>query len=134
MKTIRTLLSFVLGLMSCYTASAQSCKDLDVSNQATIGPDIATLRPEFAVKVEGGKAVLDRELGGHRSHLDVFQIQVDRADGKGFVDLASDTTPGYTDTQPLPAAPVKWKYRAIWRVGDEQVGLWSEEVSITVAG
>jgi hypothetical protein len=29
---------------------------------------------------------------------------------------------------------VKWKYRAIWRVGDEQVGLWSEEVSITVGG
>jgi hypothetical protein len=59
---------------------------------------------------------------------------VDRADAKGFVDLAYDTTPGYTDTQPLPAAPVKWKYRAIWRVGDEQVGLWSEEVSITVGG
>ncbi len=40
MKTIRTLLSVVLGLMSCYTASAQSYTDLDVSNQATIGAAI----------------------------------------------------------------------------------------------
>lgn len=40
MKTIRTLLSIVLGLMSCYTATAQSYTDLDVSNQATIGAAI----------------------------------------------------------------------------------------------
>jgi hypothetical protein len=40
MKTIRTLVSVVLGLMSCYTATAQSYTDLDVSNQATIGAAI----------------------------------------------------------------------------------------------
>lgn len=26
------------------------------------------------------------------------------------------------------AAPAKWKYRAIYRVGDAQVGLWSNTV------
>jgi hypothetical protein len=41
-------------------------------------------------------------------------------------------TPGYTDTQPFPAAPTKWTYRAIYRVGDSQVGLWSLPVSVTV--
>jgi hypothetical protein len=108
--------------------------DLGTIGSEVSGPDFATLRPEFTLKVVGGKVVLDWGWGGFRSFLDMLQIQVDRADAKGFVDLAYDTTPGYTDTQPLPATPVKWKYRAIWRVGDEQVGLWSEEVAITVGG
>lgn len=108
--------------------------DLGTIGSEATGPDFETLRPTFTVKLIGGKVVIEWGWGGFRSFLDMLQIQVDRADAKGFVDLAFDTTPGYTDTQPLPAAPVKWKYRAIWRVGDEQVGLWSEEVSITVGG
>jgi len=48
--------------------------------------------------------------------------------------FAFDTTPGYTDTCPPPATLVKWKYRAIYRVGDQQVGQWSNEMSITVGG
>ena len=39
---------------------------------------------------------------------------------------------GYTDTQPFPAAPVKWTYRAIYRVSDAQVGVWSQTVNVTV--
>lgn len=34
----------------------------------------------------------------------------------------------------LPATPTKWKYRAIYRVGDHQVGVWSNEVSVTMGG
>ena len=64
--------------------------------------------------------------------LDLCELQVDRGDGKGFIPLAFDTTPGYTDTAPFPATPVKWTYRAIYRVGDTQVGIWSAPVSITV--
>jgi hypothetical protein len=45
-----------------------------------------------------------------------------------------DTTPGYTDSQPFPAAPVKWTYRAIYRLGDNRVGQWSKPVSVTVGG
>lgn len=108
--------------------------DLGTIGSEVTAPDLATLRPVFTVKVVGGKVFIDWGWGGFSAFLDMLQIQVDRADAKGFVDLAYDTTPGYTDTQPLPATPVKWKYRAIWRVGDEQVGLWSEEVAITVGG
>jgi hypothetical protein len=43
-----------------------------------------------------------------------------------------DTTPGYTDTQPFPAASVKWTYKAIYRLDDAQVGVWSQPVSVTV--
>ncbi len=49
-----------------------------------------------------------------------------------FVLLAIDTTPGYTDTQPFPSAPAKWTYQAIYRVADNRVGQWSNEVSIAV--
>ena len=40
--------------------------------------------------------------------------------------------PGDTDPQPRPAVPVPWNDRAIWQVGDEQVGLCSEKAAITV--
>jgi hypothetical protein len=40
--------------------------------------------------------------------------------------------PGYTDTQPFPAASVKWTYKATYRLDDKQVGLWSQTTSVTV--
>lgn len=45
-------------------------------------------------------------LGGNGNYLDMILLQVDR-DGKGFQFLANDTTPGYTDTMPFPATPIK---------------------------
>jgi hypothetical protein len=80
--------------------------------------------------VVGNKVELDWNWGGHSAHLDQCEIQVDR--GQGYAVLTFDTTPGYTDTAPFPATPTKWKYRAIYRVDDAQVGLWSAEVSVTV--
>ena len=52
----------------------------------------------------------------------MLEIQVDRGDGKGWVFLTYDTT------------PTKWKYRATYRVGDAQVGIWSNIVEIEVGG
>jgi hypothetical protein len=47
-----------------------------------------------------------------------------------------DTYPNYTDTSNLPAAGTSavWRYKAIYRYGDAQAGLWSDVVSITVTG
>jgi hypothetical protein len=50
--------------------------------------------------------------------------------------LAFDPTPGYLDTAPLPT---RWKYRGIYRVGDNPVGdnpvgICSNEVNIIVGG
>ena len=66
--------------------------------------------------------------------MDGIEIQVDR--GTGFVFLAVDTVPDYTDTEPMPAAgqSALWKYKAIYRQGDDRVGQWSDVVSIPVAG
>ncbi len=54
--------------------------------------------------------------------------------GQGWGLLTFDTTPGYTDTHLPPAAVITWKYRAIYRVDDAQVGQWSAVVSIAVGG
>ncbi len=48
--------------------------------------------------------------------------------------LTHDSTPNDIDTAPFPSAPAKWTYKAIYRVGDTQVGQWSAEVSVTVGG
>ena len=69
---------------------------------------------------------------GKVAFLDMIELQVDR--GTGFQVLAYDTTPGYVDSEPIPATPTKWKYRGIYRVGDQRVGQWSAEATVVVGG
>ena len=60
---------------------------------------------------------------------------MDRGNGV-FVFLALDTFPDYLDTAPLPAADASavWKYKAIYRLNDKQVGQWSDVASTSVIG
>src|SRR5208283_5325422 len=94
-------------------------------------PDYTTLQPQIDATLDGNQVDVGWGWGGYGAFRDICEIQVDRGDGKGFVLLAFDTTPGYTDTAPFPTVPVKWTYRAIYRVGDSQVGVWSLPVSVT---
>ena len=96
--------------------------------------DLATVQPLLDVEFSGNRVEVGWGWQGNAAELDMIEIQVDRGDAKGFTLLAFDTTPGYVDTAPLPAVPTKWKYKAIYRVGDQQTGQWSQEVSITVGG
>ncbi len=97
-------------------------------------PDFATLQASLTVTLIGNAVLIAWGWQGFSAFLDMLELQVDRGDGKGWVMLAFDTTPNYTDTFPFPATPTKWKYRAIYRVGDAQVGVWSNTVEITVGG
>ena len=72
--------------------------------------------------------------GGNGDFLDMQEIQVDRNYNKGFVVFVFDTTPNYTDSTPFPAVSAKWTYKAIYRVNDAQVGLWTAPVSVNVSG
>jgi hypothetical protein len=109
-------------------------KSLDIIGSRQNAPDTDTIKPNFTVTISGGTVKLGWTWQGLSAFLDMIEFRVDRSDGKGEVPLAYDTTPGYEDTTPFPATPTKWTYRAIFRVGDHQVGQWSAEVSIIVGG
>jgi hypothetical protein len=105
---------------------------LGIEGAEQTGPDLTTIQPIIDAVISGNHVNVKWGWGGNSAYLDICELQVDRGDGKGFVLLAFDTTPNYTDTQPFPATPTKWTYRAIYRVGDAQVGVWSLPVSVTV--
>jgi hypothetical protein len=115
-----------------YNAAIGAALGIEGSEQT--GPNFSILQPTLTVSINGTQVLVGWDWSGYREFLDLCEIQVDRGAGAGFVALAFDTTPGYTDTQPFPAAPVKWTYRAIYRVGDSRVGQWSNPVSVTVGG
>ena len=50
--------------------------------------------------------------------------------------LIINTEPNTTDPTPLPVPGTSavWNYKAIYRLHDEQVGQWSDVVSVTVGG
>ena len=107
---------------------------LGIEGPEQSGPNMATIQPAITAKTQGNTVLVGWDWGGQRAFLDICEIQVDRGGGGGFVLLSYDTTPNYTDTAPFPATPVKWTYRAIYRVGDHAVGQWSNPVSLTVGG
>ena len=107
---------------------------LAIEGAVPAGPDLSTIQPVITATLQGNAAFIGWGWGGNSAYLDMLEIQVDRADGKGWAFLTYDTTPNYTDTAPFPAAPTKWKYRAIYRVADAQVGVWSNTVEIMVGG
>lgn len=106
--------------------------DLGVTGNVQNAPDMLTIQPVIDATVTATGVQIGWGWGGNGAFLDMVELEVDR--GAGFVFLANDTTPGYTDTTPFPAALAKWTYRAIYRVGDAQVGVWSNVVSVTVGG
>lgn len=91
--------------------------------------DLATVKPVLQVTAQSGGVLIawtKQGLGG-------IEIHVDR--GAGFVFLTIDTVPDYVDTQtPVAGQTALWKYKAIYRLNDERVGLWSDVVSVAVGG
>lgn len=65
------------------------------------------------------------------NNVDAIRIEVDRDDGKGFQFLTMSSIPNYTDLASLTSKGT-WKYRGIYLVRAEQIGDWSDVVSITV--
>lgn len=105
---------------------------LGIEGATQSGPDFSTFAPEIGLSMEGGQVLVRWGWQGQGAFLDSIELCVDREDGQGFRLLTIDTTPGYVDTTPIPAAPARWHYKAIYRVGDQRVGQWSAMVSIAV--
>lgn len=76
-------------------------------------PDMAAVQPALSAVVIGNYVELRWSWRGHRAHLDLRELEVDRGDGKGFVWLVST---------------IKTRYRA----GDQIVGQRSTPASVMV--
>ncbi|KAF0181118.1 MAG: hypothetical protein FD161_424 [Limisphaerales bacterium] len=114
---------------SGYTDAIGQALDIIGAEQAF---DPNTLKPILATELRAGHpAVL-----WIKGQADALEFWVDRDNGTFVFFLAIDTVPDYGDTFALPAPgqTALWKYKAIYRIGDEQVGQWSDVVSQAVQG
>lgn len=105
---------------------------LGIEGAQTSAPDFSSLKPELKLELSGGQSFVRWGWQGKSAFLDLLEIHVDR--GSGFALLAMDSTPNYLDGTPAPATPQKWIYKAIFRVNDQRIGQWSDEVSIVIGG
>ena len=94
--------------------------------------DPTTLKPVLYVTLAAGQV----GISWYKQGMDSLELWVDRGDGKGFVFLAIDSIPDYTDTAAMPPAgqSALWKYKGIYIQADQRAGQWSDVVSIPVAG
>jgi hypothetical protein len=128
------------GIISRVSRLVRHIKSHENYNEAigndlgVIGSDsdesISDMKPLLNVKLHAGKPVVEWKKG----HADSIDLYVNRGDGRGYVYLANDMSPHYTDEFPLPADSkmLEWRYKGIYRIKDEQVGMFSDEVGILV--
>jgi hypothetical protein len=129
------------GIFTRASALAARIKKHPAYTEA-MGQDLGIIGAEQTVDPTAMKPVLHLTLqAGHpnvgwtKSGMDGLEIWVDRGTGT-FAFLTIDTVPDYLDTAALPAAGTSavWKYKAIYRLNDEQVGQWSDVATIGVMG
>lgn len=89
------------------------------------------MKPEVKVRISCGTP----EIRWKEDHQYSVEIWVSRGNQE-FVFLAVDTISPYIDTHGMPSKRKMevYKYRAIFRWHDSQVGEWSDEVSLNVVG
>lgn len=93
--------------------------------------DLSLLQPLLSVDFQGGHPVL------HWKSIPTDAIELEADHGTGnFSLLTIQLTPGYQDITPLPppGSAALWKYRAIYRSRDVQVGHWSPILEVGVKG
>lgn len=113
-----------------------NCTDAIAKDLGIIGAeviiDLNSMKPVLMLSLTAGHP----HVGWPKQGMDSLELLVDRNDGKGFVPLTFTTNPDYADLSPLPAASTSavWKYKGIYRYGDQQVGQWSDVATIGVMG
>ena len=107
-------------------------QDMGIEGKEITETNVNDMKPAIKLAlVNGGQP----EVQWTRKNMDGIAIYVSRGSSAWEL-LAIDTVPNYTDTFALPAngQAAVWKYKAIYRLNDANVGQWSDEVSITVSG
>ena len=106
-------------------------KALNIIPAHSPGIDPTTLQPLLTVDFQGGHPVLHWK----NNSTDALELEADHGAGT-FSLLTIQLSPGYQDNTPLPPAGTAalWKYRAIYRIRDQQVGHWSQVLEVGVKG
>lgn len=92
--------------------------------------DVNAMKPVLTLTLQGGKP----NIGWVKNGMDSLEIWVDRGTGS-FSFLTIDTVPDYLDTfAAAPGSSAAWKYKAIYRLHDDQVGQWSDVACVGVVG
>lgn len=89
------------------------------------------LKPELKGDVDANRPKIIWKKGPFVSSIDLF---VDRQLNGNYEYLTNDSEPDYVDTYPMPAdvESVVYRYKGIYRIGDEQVGQYSDPITITI--
>lgn len=105
-------------------------EDLGIESHITLR-SAEILKPEIKITLDAGHPVLKWKKG----KTTAADLYVDRSDDKGFVFLATATVPQYTDNTELPHGinTALWNYKAIYKIGDDQTGEFSNPVSIAIS-
>jgi len=126
------IFSLVAELKGNEACTEPMAVDLGILGALAPAPDMSVIQPVISATALTNGVQINWSWQGWAKFLDQCEIHVDRSDGKGWTILTFDTTPGYLDTTPAPTSFTQWKYRAIFRLDDAQVGQWSAEVSVSV--
>ena len=91
---------------------------------------LRTLKPDLIIKLDAGRPRIKCAKGV----ADAIDLYVDRKDGTGFTLIGRLLKTDYIDTFNLPAATplVDWDYKAMYVIGNDNVGLMSAIASILV--
>ena len=92
--------------------------------------DPNTLQPELKVNLDAGRPHIKCSKG----YADAIDLYVDRKDGLGFVLIGRLLKLDYIDVIGLPANTLlaEWDYKAMYVIGNSNVGLMSGVVSVVV--
>lgn len=105
-------------------------QNLGIEKSATPPANRDTAQPALKAVNRGGKVNLIWKKGKFSG------ILIEKDSGNGFAMLDRDFVPDFIDNSPMPdrGQSAVWMYRASYLINDEKVGVWSDIVTITVAG
>jgi hypothetical protein len=92
--------------------------------------DIASMQPDLKVMLDAGRP----HIKCNKGYADAIDLYVDRKDTKGFTLIGRLLKLDYIDVVSLPANTVlmEWDYKAMYVIGNDNVGLMSPVVSVVV--
>ena len=86
------------------------------------------MQPDLNVRMNGGQP----ELDWLKQNMEALELEVDRGAGPQLLTIVTSGSVIDPHSLPAPGQSAVWTYRAIYRLNNQRVGLWSDPVQIAV--